>query len=169
MLKKLLLKLLFLTMASLAPWAAADSLPKPAGKVILTIEGAIKNTNSGDKAVFDRAMLENLGMVTTRTHTPWTDGVTEFEGPLGRSLLEVVGAEGENLTVTALNDYSANVPSEDFYSFDVILALKMDGAYMRVRNKGPLFVIYPFDRSPELNTEVIHNRSVWQVKSIRVD
>lgn len=169
MLNRFIFSLLLLSMAVVAPWAAAESLPRPEGPIILTVEGDITNTNHGDQAVFDRAMLESLGMVTVRTSTPWTDGVTEFEGPLGRSLLAAVGAGEGTLIVRALNDYSANVPVADFYKYQVILAMKMNGAYMRVRDKGPLFVIYPFDSSSELNTEVIHNRSVWQVKSIRID
>ena len=39
---------------------------------------------------------------------------------------------------------------------------------MSVRDKGPLFVIYPFDEAPELNNETYYGRSAWQVKSIEV-
>jgi hypothetical protein len=50
----------------------------------------------------------------------------------------------------------------------VILALKKNGAYLPVRNQGPIFVIYPFDLNPGLYNEVYFSRSVWQVKSIEV-
>ena len=39
---------------------------------------------------------------------------------------------------------------------------------MAVREKGPLFVIYPFDADPSLFNEKYFNRSVWQVKAIEV-
>lgn len=148
--------------------AMADSLPQPSGPVILTLEGALSNTNGKGVARFDRDMLEDLSWHRTRTDTPWTEGMIDFEGPLGRQVLDLVGAKGETLIVTALNDYSAEVPLADFYTYDVILALKMDGRYIRIRDKGPIFIIYPFADFPALQTEVIHNRSVWQLKSIRV-
>ena len=44
----------------------------------------------------------------------------------------------------------------------------MDGAYMTVRNKGPLFVIYPFDAVPALQTELYYSRAAWQVRSITI-
>ncbi|MFC6670829.1 hypothetical protein [Marinobacterium aestuariivivens] len=44
----------------------------------------------------------------------------------------------------------------------------MNTEYMRIRDKGPLFLVYPFDSDPALRTEVIQNRSVWQIKHILV-
>jgi hypothetical protein len=35
--------------------------------------------------------------------------------------------------VLALNDYTTIVPLDDFHKFPVILALKMNGEYMRIR------------------------------------
>jgi len=39
---------------------------------------------------------------------------------------------------------------------------------MSLRDKGPIFVIYPFDKHPELLNEVVFSRSVWQVTEIKV-
>jgi hypothetical protein len=114
-------------------------------------------------------MLMALGKQELMTDTPWTEGINTFNGPSLKSLLEAVGANGSNLAVTALNDYTANVPSKDAYDHDVMLAMDMNGKRMSVRDKGPVFVLYPFAKDPSLNNEVIHNRSVWQVKSITVE
>ncbi|KAA0875713.1 hypothetical protein [Nitrincola tapanii] len=145
----------------------AQELPQPEGSVILTVSGLIErsNTPSGE-AEFDRAMLESLAQVATQTQTPWAEGVNLYEGPLIRAVADAVGANGQTLVITALNDYSAEMPVSDLYEFDVILALKMNQAYMRVRDKGPLFVIYPFDQNPVLKSELYYNRSVWQIKAI---
>ena len=72
------------------------------------------------------------------------------------------------VTVTALNDYSAEIPIGDFLDHSVILASRLDGEELSVRDKGPLFVIYPFDLEPDLYNEVYFGRSVWQVTSIAV-
>jgi hypothetical protein len=57
---------------------------------------------------------------------------------------------------------------EDFEKYNVILALKRDGEYMPVRDKGPLFVVYPYDSDPELRSQKFYSRSAWQVKSLIV-
>lgn len=114
-------------------------------------------------------MLEGLAQRTTQTSTPWHDGVVRFEGPLGRAILDAVGAEGEQMRVIALNDYSSMVPASDFYEHDVILAMSADGQPLRIRDHGPLFIIYPFDENPALLNEEVLTRSVWQVKQIDVE
>ena len=38
-----------------------------------------------------------------------------------------------------------------------------DGAYMPVRDKGPLFIVYPYDSDPALKHQVYYSRSAWQV------
>lgn len=148
---------------------AANALPVPSGRVILTVEGQIGTTNAPAKAEFDRDMLESLVQGTINTHTPWFEGLRRFEGPLGTALLEAVGAKGTRLVITALNDYSVVVPIDDLKKHGVVFALKLDGEYLRVRDKGPLFLVYPFDDNPDLRNEMIQSRSIWQIKSIRVE
>jgi hypothetical protein len=148
--------------------ARADSLDRPTGKTVLTISGKIAITNGDGTAQFDRAMLEGLGMVSFETTTPWYQGPVRFEGvPLVR-LMGAVGATGQRIIAIALNDYSAEVPMEDAIKYNVILALKRDGEYMPVRDKGPLFVVYPFDSDPELKSQKFYSRSVWQISRIEV-
>ena len=65
-------------------------------------------------------MLEALPGRTAKVNTPWAEGVNAFQGPLTRAVLEAVGPAGTKLKVTALNDYWAEVPAEDFIKFDVI-------------------------------------------------
>jgi len=146
--------------------AVAGQIETPAGKAILTISGKIGVTNKGDTAQFDRPMLEALGMETVETTTPWYNGTVKFEGISLDKLMKHVGAAGERAVVVALNDYSSEIPIEDFSKYGAILALKRDGEYMPVRDKGPLFVIYPFDSNPELKSQTFYGRSVWQVAKI---
>lgn len=152
---------------SVSPVAAAE-LAKPTGKVILEVTGKIANTNDGTAADFDMQMLDALASRTTVTATPWYDSAKSFAGPTGKALLDAVGASGETLRVTALNDYVTEIPLSDFKDYPVILATTLDGEPMSVRDKGPIFVIYPFDEQPDLNNETYYGRSAWQVKSIEV-
>lgn len=146
----------------------ANSLQTPTDKPILTITGKIGATNKDDSAQFDRAMLEALGTIKVETTTPWYKGTVAFEGVPMDKLMEHVGASGERVVAVALNDYSSEIPLQDFKKYKVILALKRDGEYMPVRDKGPLFIIYPFDSEPELKSQTYYGRSVWQVARLVV-
>ena len=39
---------------------------------------------------------------------------------------------------------------------------------MPVDDKGPLFIVYPYDSDPVLQTEKFYSRSAWQVAQIIV-
>ena len=154
-------------MVAVLPADAAPLAP-PTGKPILTISGDITETNSKEGAQFDRGMLESLGMVTVETTTPWYKGPMKFEGVPLDKLMADVGAKGAHVVAYALNDYSTDIPMEDFTKHHAILALKRNGEYMPVRDKGPLFVIYPYDSDPELKSQTYYSRSAWQVARLVV-
>jgi hypothetical protein len=141
----------------------------PQGDPILSITGTITSTNSPGAALFDREMLEALGTETIITKTPWFDGETEFTGVRVDELLRLVGAEGKTVTAVALNDYVTTIPIGDFAQYKVILALKRDGRYMSIRDKGPLFIIYPFDTDPALRAQTYFGRAAWQVAKLIVE
>ena len=147
----------------------AGEFARPAGKVLLTLSGNIENTNEAGKAVFDIASLEKLGMVSFQTTSPWYDGRTTFTGIPLQKLMDYVGAKGSVVKVTALNDYTTEIPLSDFKKYKVILALKINGEYMRIRDKGPLFVVYPYDSIPELNNQIYYSRSAWQVSRMNIE
>jgi len=147
---------------------AAPELAKPAGSPILTVSGRIAVTNGDGGAEFDRAMLEAMRTNSFTTTTPWYERAVAFEGVLAADLMRAVGARGETVTAYALNDYATEIPITDFERFGVLLALKRDGAYMPVRDKGPIFLIYPFDNAPELKTRRYYSRCAWQLRRLVV-
>jgi hypothetical protein len=148
--------------------AYAATLAAPTERPVLTITGKIGVTNKDNTAQFDRPMLESLGMVAVETTTPWHEGKVKFEGVPVDKLMKQVGATGDRVVVTALNDYTTEIPMEDFAKYKVILAIKRNGEYMPVRDKGPLFIIYPYDSDPELKSQTYYARSAWQVAKIDV-
>ena len=145
------------------------ALPAATGKVILTLTGKIGEKNTGDTAAFDLAMLEKLPQHTFTTKTPWDKAPVKFTGPLLRDVLAAAKASGTSLKASALNDYKTTIPLDDAQKFDVLLAHKMNDQTISVRTKGPLFIIYPFDTKPELQSSVYYERSAWQLKSIEVE
>jgi hypothetical protein len=141
-------------------------LRRPDGPPMLTIAGRIGATNQGETAIFDRSMLEEIGIDGFVTATPWYDGRTRFEGvPMAR-LMQAVRANGSLVTAIALNDYSTDIPMTDFALFGVLLAMRRDGRPMRANDKGPLFIIYPFDSRAELQSRTYYSRSAWSVAQL---
>ncbi|MBS9479337.1 hypothetical protein [Ancylobacter radicis] len=110
--------------------------------------------------------IDKLKQSAIHTHTPWTQGLQDFSGP---SLGELAGLAGRRVSeakVVALNDYSATVPASDWTEAGAILSTRHNGRQMRIREKGPFWVMYPIDSDPDLAHQLYQARMVWQVKSI---
>jgi len=143
----------------------ADSIPAPQGRVILSLTGEVTNSNASDGGLhFDYAMLEQLPHQSFVTNTPYTDGAHEYRGPRLERVAKLAGIETRQLTATALNKY--NVELDEKALKHAILAIRQDGKKMRIRNKGPIWLMFPLDRSSELNVPEIHQQMIWQLRSI---
>jgi len=155
--------------AALSLGSQAQALAKPVGPVILTISGKIAYKNSANAAEFDAAMVDALPVSQITTTTPWRKGVVTFAGPTLKSLLTLVGASGQMLSMSALDQYQVSVPAQDAEQFNPILARKIDGVALKVRDQGPFFMVYPFDEMPELKADLYYGRSIWHLASIVVE
>ncbi|QTF92041.1 molybdopterin-dependent oxidoreductase [Halomonas sp. BM-2019] len=163
------LPLLFvlLLLPPLTPLMASQTpLSAPSGEVLLTISGEIQRPNVGDEARFDRPMLMAIAPTVIETRTPWHPDRGRFEGPLLREVLATAGVRSDRVRVRALNGFEAEIPLSDLLEYDVILAMTRNDSPIPIRYFGPLFVLYPFDEHPELLTEAVRFRSVWQVTEI---
>lgn len=148
--------------------ALAGELPAPTGPVILKVTGQIANTNDGDAAVFDRAMLDALGTATVKTSTSWTDGQPTFEGVPVAAILDAVGASGKTLHAIAVNDYAVDLEVDEVRKYPVLAAMKQDGRELRLRDRGPIWIVYPRDDYPELKPERNDYKWIWQLREIEV-
>ena len=143
----------------------AMATPAGAGDTILAVTGKV----TGGEMNLTLAEIEALGSARIVTTTPWHDGKVVFEGvPMAR-FLEAVGAHGKSAYVQALNDFTIEIPISDLTRFDAILAYKTNGNYMEVVDKGPLFIVFPYDDVAEVRNALYHSRSVWQIYSIEIE
>lgn len=156
---------------TVAPVTVAP-LEAPTGPVLLTLRGAIAATNatggSQGEARFDAAMLAALPRTSLATSTIWTEGVVHFAGVELATLAARLGVTSGRLRITAINDYSVDIPMAEITPGGALLADQRDGKPMSIRDKGPLWVVYPYDASPAFRNEVIYSRSVWQVDRIEI-
>ena len=147
---------------------AAQALDRPKGRVVLTVSGRIGIRNTDKAAEFDMDMLAALPQHTFSTKSPWYPEAHKFTGPLLRDVLAAVDAQGKQLRAVALNDYKVDLPVGDALKFNLVLARLLDDKPMSVREKGPLFLLYPFDADEMLRNERYYSRSAWQLKAIDV-
>lgn len=152
-----------------ATWGwASEPLPQPSDAVLLTVSGEIGVTNTGGQAVFDRSMLRALDWQTLESFTKWTEGAQSFAGPSLAGVLQAVDARGTRIKAYALNDYSVELPISDAAEYGVLLAMENAGTPMRVRDKGPIWIIYQI-KSPEaaVNAPTNH-KMIWQLNRLEI-
>lgn len=150
-----------------APVRAEDLTP-PHGPVLLSVDGAIARHNVGAEAEFDLSMLEALPHHGFTTRTVWTAGPQRFEGVLLRDLLDALGVRAGVIVATGASGYSAGIPVADATDPGPLIAYRRNGRPMRLRDKGPLWLVYPFDAQAKWQTEVVYARSIWQLDHMTI-
>ena len=159
-------RFLVLVAAALACGAALAQ-----GAATTTPRAVLEISGKGSAPVkLDMAALQRLPQSSFKTNSPWTREPHTYTGPLLRDVLALAGAQGgTTIKAIALNDYQISIPAEDAAKLGVIVAHQIDGKAIPVRERGPLFVIYPFDSAPELRSTRYYERSIWQLKSMRIE
>ncbi|QQR38720.1 molybdopterin-dependent oxidoreductase [Devosia rhizoryzae] len=157
------------TILGLGQALALDPLPAPTGPVILTVAGDLEVTNSDEGADFDREMLYALGLTDLVTTTAWTDGPQTFRGVALQTVLDRVGAKGTTIKATALNDFRTSIPYEEAAKYNVLLASEMNGEEMSVRDRGPLWIVYPRSDFSELQAPEYNDRWAWQLRTLEIE
>ena len=155
--------------APIAAIGQSAGLDEPTGRMILEVDGAIERTTDGTTARFDLDQLEALGLTEISTESPWTDGMATFQGVKLSALMEHLDASGEVVHFLALDDYAVSIPVDDFAKYEPILATRRDGEPMRIRDKGPIWVIYPWSEFPEIQNEENYAKAIWQVFQMSFD
>jgi hypothetical protein len=160
--------LAILSLAASPGRSETGGLPPPAGRPILEVSGAIGRTNAPGKALFDLPLLESLGTRELVTITPWTEGEQRFSGIDPRALLAAVEARGRELEATALDGYRVVIPIADLERFPMLLATRREGRPMPVRERGPLWLVYPWSTHAQTADQPYRGRAIWQLRSIVV-
>lgn len=141
----------------------------PEGAVILKVTGSVAPAEPGDGEItFDLAKLQALPQHEIVTSNPWVDKPHKYVGPRLAEVLAAVRANGNSLTLTALNSFQVRVNWDKVKQYDPILAWQDDGTTMRVRDKGPLWLILPLDRYPELKRSEYTDMMIWQLSAIDI-
>lgn len=130
----------------------------------------VQGLSSGQQTsiALDLPTMDKMPQTTFSTKTPWHNGVTEFSGVLLKDFLTATRLKGTKLQIIALNDYEVEADLSELLEAGALLATRQNGAIMPVSDKGPVFLVFPFDSRPELQHQTYYSRAVWQIAEINV-
>lgn len=134
-----------------------------AASPVLELVG-VEDSQTLDLTAEDLGAMPQTTVVTT---TDFSNGMITFSGPLARDVLAKFGLDKlETVRFIAANDYYVDIPTADFKTYDVILAMVADGKPLSRRDKGPIWLIYPITDHAELSDPLYLRRLIWQVVRI---
>jgi len=172
--------------AAAALAVAAGSPAAAGGPVMLTVSGAVENTNRGavdpeydvlfafNDTRFERAMeldldaLAALPQTTVRADFPKDGPTVEFTGVSVADLAEAAGATGETVMVQALDGYAVEAPLSELTAKGAVLALARDGEPLGIGGFGPAQLVFPRAERADL-ADMADDLWIWQVYHIRVE
>ncbi|RJE79892.1 molybdopterin-dependent oxidoreductase [Paracoccus sp. JM45] len=134
--------------------------PSETSDVLMTI------TTPTSSKRYDLDDLMAFPQVKFETSTIWTGGVPEFTGVSLSALLKDAGITEGTIMATAINDYAVEIPLNEINDKFPIIAYYQNDEPMSVRDKGPLWIVYPYDQFIEYQTQINYSRSIWQLDRI---
>lgn len=179
------LPLALILMFSGPAWA---DMPAPTGHVLLTLGGAVTETNipargendggllgflevqHSGAAGFDAAMLDGLEQVEiTITYGPeGNQRDIAFSGPLLADVMRLAGAEGRAASPMAMDGYQSEIPWDSIANHQPIVATHADGSPMGIGGYGPTMIVFPPTDDGDLAQEQA-GQQVWALAYIGVE
>ncbi|MDX5414196.1 MAG: oxidoreductase [Rhodobacterales bacterium] len=155
----------FLQFAGSSALIAASASRVRADETRLVVDTA---GDGSDLRAFTDADLMALPQISFTTSTIWTNAEAEFSGPSLAAVLAAAGAGDGDLRMTAVNDYKVDMPRGRVEDSAPIVANRIDGAPFGIRDKGPLWLVFPFDSDARFQTEEVYSFSIWQLTQIQI-
>lgn len=138
-----------------AALAASLSLAH-ASEAVLTVTDGKQTLQLGT------AQLAQLRQDAIETKTAWTQGETTFAGPAFTDVLNKAGFNGDTVTAESADGHAVAIPRTKLTSDGAILALTMNGAPLPP-DRGPFWIIFPYDRSADLKDK---QHELWSASSV---
>ena len=144
------------------PAAFEDGVPQPTGDVVLTV------TTVDTEHDWDLATLEELPQHDLTIVEPFVEQEHTYTGPLWADVLRASGvdlADAGPVEMVALDDFTADIPTDAETLDGLLLAHREDGAEIAVEDGGPIRLVFP----PENPTGENLNNWIWSVRSATVE
>lgn len=138
-----------------------------AGLPLLTV--SVDDALSRALSLQDLDALPQHEFVTT---TQWTEGKVAFSGPSLKDVLGVVEAGDnpeETIHLIAANQYEIVLDQNLMDNEIPIVATRMNDKTFGLRDKGPLWVVFPYDADAAYQKESVYSASIWQLVKIEIE
>ncbi len=155
----------FIKISSVGAVGALAPMAAHASPTLLTVEGDISGQGIRD---FNDQDLSELKQAEFSTSTIWTTNRIKFSGPTLQGLLDEVGAGPGPIRLRAVNDYVVVMPRDRVEKNAPIIANRMDDEPYGIRQKGPLWLIFPYDSDARFQSEEVYAFSIWQLTHIEI-
>lgn len=147
---------------------AGSELPKIAlpAEPVLWVDGAITNTNSGERLLLDLAGIEGLDTTSIELFEPFDERRSEFTGVSLEAIVAAIGpsAGATSLHLTALDDYEVDISLQDVARGGILLATRQSGQPIAVDHGGPIRIVFRDGVASGKNLD----QWIWSVRSISV-
>jgi hypothetical protein len=115
--------------------------------------------------------LRAMGDTRFATATPWTKGTQKFEGITGAQIVAAMEAKGQKLDAKSVlavanNDYSIVIPFEVFNQPTTLVAFAQNDGAMPVRDKGPFWIVFPYDQDAKFLSSSYQSYSIWGLERL---
>ncbi len=100
------------------------------------------------------------------TMTPWTNAVDQYKAIPLKSILGSIINKYDTLHLKAENGFEVHENIRFLLDADAFLAFKKNGQFMRLRDKGPVWLLFPYSQRPKLD-DAFHNQvAVWMLYEV---
>lgn len=151
----------------LCSWQALAS----AEPVVLTVYGDIElNEQKYNRLDFTLSELQAFAQADITTSHPWSSEQRGYHGVDINNLFDVLFSQQKVLSfqLEALNDFGMTINWQKIAPYSPILAWQENQRTMSLRNKGPLWLMLPFDQVPKVKQADFLHFMVWQLRVMRV-
>uniref|UniRef100_UPI004047AFD1 molybdopterin-dependent oxidoreductase n=1 Tax=Vibrio anguillarum TaxID=55601 RepID=UPI004047AFD1 len=123
-----------------------------------------------DRVTYSLAQFaEILPRETFTTQLPWLPKENTFTGFKVIDLINHLQVgQVSSVSFLAINDYAANIAIENLTRYEPIIAYHMNGDEMKIRNKGPFWLIYNLDKYPQIDNGIYYTQMVWQLEKLLI-
>ena len=154
----------FLALSANPVLAEGSQTPQPDVQLIVSFPEA-SGRAPVELTMQDLAELPQNGFETS---TIWSNGLQRFDGVLLTDLAAHLEVDGEVLELSALNEYLVDFDMSLEVERQALVATSRNGEPMSSRDKGPLWVVFPYDKDEAFQTETVYALSIWQLDRISV-
>ena len=111
--------------------------------------------------------LENLPQTEYAVVDPYFKKRVVYKGVLLKDLVAAyTKPDTQKIRLRAIDEYRAEFVKGEWIRFDIMLATRMNGKHMGIRENGPARIVLPYDTAKGIDKTLYKPKWIWQVNRI---